>query len=478
MASIEERHDKDGHPSWRVYWRAGGREGKKQSTTWSDRGNAERAKKLADAHRNRITAVEVYAAISGLTYSPVEVERPALPTVAEWADVWLTSKTRITPGQRGRYRSQLDREILPRIGHLHLDEVDGASIAKLLNDLRAGRKDSTVTRYFACLHALFAFAVIERKIPDNPARRTDWIRDLVADDDIGEEDHVYLSEQEYDLIRAAAELRWRALLDTLAYTGARWSEVTALNVRDVRLFGRTPGVQIGKAWKCDDVGRWYVGPTKGRNRRFVSIPRHLVHELVPLVAGRPGNVLLFTAPEGGRLVHSNFRTRAWLPMVARAMRCPLHPPAGAGRRVVAGELTGVRCGDNGGQRSNGRPCGARVTPGWDRCGGHLEPPVLARSTCECPTRLRQEPTPHDLRHSHVAWLIEKGQHIVAISRRVGHHSTMITEKVYAGILPSVDAGMVAALDRSRRPAGRGHGQRQVRRQVRVLNRPGRSRASA
>jgi integrase len=441
VASIEERSG-----NWRVYWRQGGRDGKKQSTTWSDADNAQQAKQIVDAHHNRIGAAEVYAAVAGLTYTPPEPAKPKPPTVTEWADIWLAAKTRITPGQRGRYRAQLDNEILPRIGKLRLDEVDGATISKLLAELLNGRKRSTVTRYFACIHALFGYAVVERKIPDNPARRTDWIRDLIADDDLGEEGHVYLSRQEYEMLRDAAPEDQHALLDTLMDSGMRWSEATALDVRDVHLLARKPGIKISKAWKQNDQGRWYRGTTKGRNRRFVPIPRRLVDRLVPLVSGRPGDALLFTAPKGGRIIHSNWRSRVWLPALAGAMRCPLHPPAGAGRQVDVDELAGPRCGDNGGLRSSGRRCGALVSPGWDRCGSHLEPPATARSTCDCPTRLRQEPSIHDLRHSHVARLIAIGRSLIVISRRVGHHSITITERVYAGILPSVDDETVAAMD--------------------------------
>lgn len=446
VAYIEERVSAKGVVTWRVAWRTGGRHGTKRSTTWSDLGNAERAKMLVDAHQNRVGELEVYAAINGLNYAPPAPAKPILPTVAEWADTWLTSKTRIAPGQRRRYRAQLDNEILPRIGHLYLDEVDGTTIANLLTDLRAGRKDTTVTRYYACIHALFGYAVLEGKISNNPARRTDWVRDLVADDDIGDEAHVYLSRREYLILRGAAAKDAHALLDTLFDTGARWSEATALHVRDVHLFGRKPGIQISKAWTQDENGRWRLGPTKGRNRRFVPIPKRLVDRLIPLVADRSGDELLFRAPRGGRLVHSNWRSRVWLPALNRAMRCPVHPPTGAGRHVDVNELAGPRCGDNGGTRSNGKRCDALVTPGWDRCGSHLDLPVNARSTCDCPTRLRQEPTPHDLRHSHVAQLIAAGRPILVISRRVGHHTTTITERVYAGILPEVDDETVAALD--------------------------------
>lgn len=369
--------------SWRVYWRLGGRGGAKQSTTWPTEKHARQAADLAAAHRHQISADEVYSLILG-TPLPQVVDKPATPTVAEWADEWLASRTRITPGTKGRYRRQLDNEILPRIGDMALADVTAGTVATLLNELGETRADTTVTRYYAVLHSLFEWAVIERKIADNPARRTDYIRDLVAHDDLGEEGHVYLTRGEFESIHRAAHERARPLLRFLAESGCRWSEATAVQVADVDPLGKPPGVRIVRAWKQDDKGRWYLGSTKGRNRRTVPLPRHCIDELAPLLVDddgvdQQGGVLLFRAPKGGRVIYSNFRSRLWLPALAAS---------GIGQR----------------------------------------------------------PTIHDLRHTHVAWLIAAGRPLAAISRRIGHHSITITERVYAGILPEVDEATVAALE--------------------------------
>lgn len=55
---------------------------------------------------------------------------------------------------------------------------------------------------------------------------------------------------------------------------------------------------------------------------------------------------------------------------------------------------------------------------------------------------------HDLRHSHVAWLIADNVQMSAISRRLGHKSSAFTDDMYGHLLPEVDEGMVVSVDAS------------------------------
>lgn len=55
-------------------------------------------------------------------------------------------------------------------------------------------------------------------------------------------------------------------------------------------------------------------------------------------------------------------------------------------------------------------------------------------------------TPHDLRHTHVAWLIAGGVPMSAISRRLGHKSAAFTDDQYGHLLDEVDERLVASLD--------------------------------
>lgn len=65
--------------------------------------------------------------------------------------------------------------------------------------------------------------------------------------------------------------------------------------------------------------------------------------------------------------------------------------------------------------------------------------------------LPRRPRLHDLRHTHVAWLIAEGRPVSAISRRLGHESIQTTVDRYGHILPSVDTEDVAALERAMPP---------------------------
>lgn len=53
---------------------------------------------------------------------------------------------------------------------------------------------------------------------------------------------------------------------------------------------------------------------------------------------------------------------------------------------------------------------------------------------------------HDLRHTHVAWLIAANIPLSAISRRLGHKSVGFTDERYGHLLPEVDDGIVAAVE--------------------------------
>jgi len=418
MAAIDSRSG-----SWRVRWRYGGtRSGAWQTSTWADETLAIQCKKLSEAHNHEVTAEAVEAIILG---TPSVQEQSDLMTVEEWAEKWLSSRTRISPGQRDRYRSQLQRVILPAIGHIPLDRVTGMDVVGVLQAIRdAGLSDATATRYYSLMHSLFGAAVREKIIDDNPAARTDWVRGLIADDDTRDDgdDHVYLSPAEYQMIRANMAPDALPLLELLAGTGVRWGEATAVKVGAVALDESPALIRVHRAWKMNDRAkvaegedRWYLGATKGRTRRTLTIApslagllRPLVETLGPVVVGREEEELLVTAPEGGRVIYSNWRNRRWLPALAAAARCPTHPPLLAD--------------------------------------GTADQGLLAVSACDCRTRLRQWPTIHDLRHSHAAWLIAAGQPIAAVSRRLGHRTTEITELIYAGILPQTQADIADALE--------------------------------
>ncbi|MEK8108697.1 tyrosine-type recombinase/integrase [Micromonospora sp. M12] len=61
--------------------------------------------------------------------------------------------------------------------------------------------------------------------------------------------------------------------------------------------------------------------------------------------------------------------------------------------------------------------------------------------------LRRRPTPHDLRHTHAAWLFsDRRMTPLAISRRLGHAQLSTTSEIYGDLMPEAEEAAVDALD--------------------------------
>lgn len=445
MGSIEQRGD-----SYRVVWRFNG---SKEYTTWPTEPDAERANQIVVAHRHQITAEQVYIAMGVYEASDPE---PTTPTMREWGDKWLKSKTRITPGTRARYRQQFDGHIYPTFGDVPIGTITAITVGTWLNHMGAVMgSPKTVTRYYSLLFGALQAAADQGVIPRNPCKATDFVRDQTADDDTEGHQAVYLTPLQYEVVRAAFPSRWHTLLDALSETGCRWGEITAL--AKTHLVAPTaaapPKLRVWRAWKRGEGGARYLGTTKGRQKRTMSISHDLYRDLLKLVNEMPADALLFRRPDGTALDYSEMYNDVWVPAMVRAQRCPDHPPANQGEHRVGAR---GRCRDYGGVTLRGEPCGARVVPDTTRCNSHYGPAPRALSTCGCPGVLTLVlwPSWHDLRHTCAAWLFsDPRMTVLAISRRLGHATLAITSDIYGDLMPDAEETAVDAIADARR-AGR------------------------
>jgi integrase len=141
----------------------------------------------------------------------------------------------------------------------------------------------------------------------------------------------FLSPDELARLVGATRPPYDVLVEVLAYGGLRWGEVAALTRSRCELLRSRLVVDRSVA---EVGGTLHVGPTKNYQRREVPLPpvvkdrlaAHLSsppvhhHESEDLGAADP---LVFTAPDGGPLRHSNFRRRVWLPAARAAGLEPL-----------------------------------------------------------------------------------------------------------------------------------------------------------
>ena len=195
---------------------------------------------------------------------------------------------------------------------------------------------------------------------------------------------VFLTPSEFAVLYQAIPEKWRPLIATIAGTGMRWGEVTALRVENVDLDADIPVIHVVKAWKRQGKGEGYdFGTTKSRaGVRTVSISPELVNVLRPIVEGAPKRRWLFEGPRGGRVKDAWFYEHVW-----------------NDARDAA---------DLGGKR----------------------------------------PTLHSLRHSHASWLIAQGVPLTVIQRRLGHESIKITSDTYGHLALDAWTQAAAATSRA------------------------------
>lgn len=144
-------------------------------------------------------------------------------------------------------------------------------------------------------------------------------------------------------------------------------------------------MRIRKAWKRDGQSQHYIGATKtGAGKRTIGINPALVGLLVPLVASRPADELLFTTPKGERIIHKLYWHHYCVPAVK-------------------------------GAKAQG---------------------------------LKKSPRILDLRHTHASWLIQDGVSLFTISGRLGHALTRTTEQVYGHPMPEALQAGADATERS------------------------------
>ena len=118
---------------------------------------------------------------------------------------------------------------------------------------------------------------------------------------------VFLTHQQVDQL-AQACAPYDTLVRVLAYTGIRWGEAAALRVGRVDLERRRLSIYEATS---EVGGKVIFGTPKTHKLRVVPFPAFLASPLTELIAGRGPDELLFTAPGGGVLRNTNFRSRVF-----------------------------------------------------------------------------------------------------------------------------------------------------------------------
>ncbi|MCY9786983.1 site-specific integrase [Nocardiopsis sp. EMB25] len=434
MATINQRTLANGRIRYWVKWRLGGtRDGAPQSEPFDVHADAYTFKLHVEAAGHlwpenwipRKGWAQGWVPGHGWVNTDDEPEdEPVL--FADFARDLIDSMSGIDERTRADYHRDLNRHLLPHFGKVNLrdtSQLKPKDVRAWVNHLQAGIPDPRTPvnpnngkgskkgakrgqkngwlrpplapKSIQNLHALL-FTVCEAAVREdpplrhsNPAARTRLPR---VDDGEGDQEMCFLTREEFEILRDAAHADVRDMLEVFVRTGLRYSELVALQVRDITIT-RAVGadgtatvrgyLDVRRAWKRQSDNTFKLGPPKTRNsRRRVPLSPGTINLIQARLKGKDAEDFVFTTETGAWWRHSSFYSRRWVPAVKKA-------------------------------RERG---------------------------------LAKKPRIHDLRHTHVAWLIDKDVHVFKIQRRLGHKSITTTMDRYGHLVTDIDDAIIEAID--------------------------------
>ena len=155
-------------------------------------------------------------------------------TVAGWSEMWLATRRRKGIVVADDYESRLKLHILPKIGHLRLDEARVSHIAELVQSLRDKKLAPRTIRhiYFQC-HGMFQKAVRRELLATNPCVLDEDDLPAKVDHDPEWRQTAIYSRAEIEQIIVDERIPWdRRMYDALLFlAGIRFGEASALRWR-------------------------------------------------------------------------------------------------------------------------------------------------------------------------------------------------------------------------------------------------------
>jgi integrase len=326
-------------------------------------------------------------------------------TVAEHVRSWLSANADLAGTTSERFGKLIENQIVPHIGSLILQQLRPAHVTAWHNTLRKeGGKEggplspATVRQAHRVLHLALARAFEDEKIARNVASG----RKLPKADHV---DIQILQQGQIAPLLEALRGHWLSPIATVAVgTGMRQGEIMGLRWADIDLDKGSLRVERSLE-ETKATGLRFKAPKSKAGTRTISLPASVVDALrahrkrqleqrLALGLGKPGkDALVFCGPEGEAIAPSKV--------------------SGQWRDAI--------------DRLRSRPAS-----------GDEEAPTTPKVRF------------HDLRHTHASALIAGGLDVVAISRRLGHASPVVTLSVYAHLFKRSDDGAAAAIEAAMR----------------------------
>jgi len=372
MASIRARRSPSGTISYQVQFRIDG----------TMRGASFATSEAAEAFGRTVDRVGGAAAREILKIR----DRPGVAemTLTKWTEHFLTKANGMVGGITDRtlsdYRKIAKRSFLAILGEYPVNEIGADQVGQWIawqeaqHAQKSGKviASKTIHNYQGLLSTILAAAVERGHATRN------WAKGAATTE--GEpREPTFLSRREFGTILRFIPPYYRPLTLFLAMTGARWSEATAIEWKDLSYDSSPVLLRINKAWKKGEDGVMRIGrPKTKKSRRTISLDAETVGAI-----GEPG------PPDQRVFVGKLGADRIWYGRYRESIF----------QKAVAAARDPAKCAALGSQ------------------------PI---------TKL---PKIHDLRHMHASWLIAQNVPLPVIQNRLGHESITTTIDTYGHLAP-------------------------------------------
>jgi integrase len=231
---------------------------------------------------------------------------------SEWAQTWIDTKTHLKPKTLEGYESLFRSRILPHFGSARLRDIRAIEIEQWISAMHdEGLSASRIHQAHSLMSSTLGAAVRSQMIQTNPADGVSLPRRT-------RNPMLFLSPTEVERLVNEIPKEHQTLIWTLAYTGIREGEATALRRERVNPLLR----ELVIAESATDVrGRKVFTSTKNHEIRTVALPNFLcemLSEHLNVSVPPDSDALVFTSTVGTPIDWSNFRRRVWKPAVLRA----------------------------------------------------------------------------------------------------------------------------------------------------------------
>lgn len=296
MATLERREQTPGNISYRVRWWA---DDKQRSKSFKSQADAKRFKAVLEGDMVNGTFLDPKA--GAITLSTFLHEH----SDALLIDVRVSTRNRIL----GIYRTH----VLPEFGHLPLNAITTAGVAKWVMRMRETLGASSVRKNVFALRRVLDLAINYGFIRANPAMGVK----LPVEP---KHEQRFLTHDEAWRIAETINPRFRAMVLVAVFGGLRFGELCALRRMHVVPERNTIAV---RQTAVDVKGTVQFGPPKTKTSiRTVTIPRSIMAELVKHLdtyTDEGPESLVFTGQRRGDVVRRGWFYRSyWLPTTTKA----------------------------------------------------------------------------------------------------------------------------------------------------------------